>query len=271
MLVRLGARGATSPCSSSSRTSASRPRSRSMSRSWSTAGSTASWTRAALAADRDLQQRLLGVGRHGRRRRPDAAPAPRQRRPTAPAGPRCSACPRRRSRSTSPNPCLPTRWSQPVPNALGSARATRDSRHRAACDRALRGAPAPAACPSRSASAGRRWSSARSTPRARNCASSATGFARCGVRDAHWSISRPPASRRAPTSPPQEVARDAPARLRGVFTGDRGASVTAMAEAFERWIDRERGIGGVISAPAARAAPRSPRRHARACRSACRR
>jgi uncharacterized protein (UPF0261 family) len=33
-----------------------------------------------------------------------------------------------------------------------------------------------------------------------------------------------------------------------VFTGDRGASVTAMADAFARWIERERGIGGVISA-----------------------
>ena len=33
-----------------------------------------------------------------------------------------------------------------------------------------------------------------------------------------------------------------------VFTGDRGASVRAMAEAFEAWIQRQRGIGGVISA-----------------------
>jgi uncharacterized protein (UPF0261 family) len=33
-----------------------------------------------------------------------------------------------------------------------------------------------------------------------------------------------------------------------VFNGDRGASVAAMAEGFSRWIDRERGIGGVISA-----------------------
>jgi uncharacterized protein (UPF0261 family) len=33
-----------------------------------------------------------------------------------------------------------------------------------------------------------------------------------------------------------------------VFSGDRGDAVTAMAEAFGRWIERERGIGGVISA-----------------------
>ena len=33
-----------------------------------------------------------------------------------------------------------------------------------------------------------------------------------------------------------------------VFGEDRGASVTAMAEAFEAWIRRQRGIGGIISA-----------------------
>jgi uncharacterized protein (UPF0261 family)/ABC-type branched-subunit amino acid transport system ATPase component len=33
-----------------------------------------------------------------------------------------------------------------------------------------------------------------------------------------------------------------------VFSGDRGKSVTAMAEAFGRWIEREGRIGGVISA-----------------------
>jgi uncharacterized protein (UPF0261 family) len=33
-----------------------------------------------------------------------------------------------------------------------------------------------------------------------------------------------------------------------VFTGDRGASVAAMAEAFERWIAQQSGIAGIISA-----------------------
>ena len=39
-----------------------------------------------------------------------------------------------------------------------------------------------------------------------------------------------------------------PSGSSAVFSGDRGESVTAMAEAFARWIERERGIGGVISA-----------------------
>jgi ABC-type branched-subunit amino acid transport system ATPase component len=63
-----------------------------------------------LAADRELQQRLLGVGRHGHE---DAVPAP-----AAPPG----ASQPQASSSTSikiynSNPVAPTRWSQPVPVA----------------------------------------------------------------------------------------------------------------------------------------------------------
>ena len=47
---------------------------------------------------------------------------------------------------------------------------------------------------------------------------------------------------------PSQVAAMHPGGSAAVFSSDRGASVTAMAEAFARWIDRERGIGGVISA-----------------------
>ncbi|HXT05467.1 MAG TPA: ABC transporter permease [Roseiarcus sp.] len=47
---------------------------------------------------------------------------------------------------------------------------------------------------------------------------------------------------------PVQVAAMHPRGSSAVFSGDRGASVTAMAEAFGRWIERERGIGGVISA-----------------------
>ena len=47
---------------------------------------------------------------------------------------------------------------------------------------------------------------------------------------------------------PMQVASMHPGGSSAVFSGDRGASVTAMSEAFARWIERERGIGGVISA-----------------------
>lgn len=48
--------------------------------------------------------------------------------------------------------------------------------------------------------------------------------------------------------PPQEVARHHPKGVAGVFTGDRGESVTAMARAFERFVSSRRDIAGMISA-----------------------
>ncbi len=47
---------------------------------------------------------------------------------------------------------------------------------------------------------------------------------------------------------PAEVARFHPRGAAGVFSGDRGASVAAMAEAFERFIVTRRDLGGLISA-----------------------
>ena len=103
------ARKATSTCSSSSRTSASPLRSPTRSRSWSTAASTASWTRRALAADRDSAAAPP-------RRRP---PRPRRRRLLDGAERRRGRSRRRartvRAGSTSPTRRSPTRWSPPVP------------------------------------------------------------------------------------------------------------------------------------------------------------
>ncbi len=47
---------------------------------------------------------------------------------------------------------------------------------------------------------------------------------------------------------PQLVASAHPRGASAVFTGDRGRSIEAMAEAFRRWIVRQRDIGGVIAA-----------------------
>jgi uncharacterized protein (UPF0261 family)/ABC-type branched-subunit amino acid transport system ATPase component len=47
---------------------------------------------------------------------------------------------------------------------------------------------------------------------------------------------------------PMQIASVHSGGASAVFSGDRGASVSAMAEAFARWIERERGIGGIISA-----------------------
>jgi uncharacterized protein (UPF0261 family) len=48
--------------------------------------------------------------------------------------------------------------------------------------------------------------------------------------------------------PPHHVAGFHPGGTGAVFTGDRGRSVKAMAEAFAIWIEQHPGIGGIISA-----------------------
>src|SRR5262245_27475617 len=47
---------------------------------------------------------------------------------------------------------------------------------------------------------------------------------------------------------PREVARHHPGGERAVFTGDRGSAVTGMAIAFEEFVARRRDLGGLISA-----------------------
>jgi len=47
---------------------------------------------------------------------------------------------------------------------------------------------------------------------------------------------------------PREVARHHPGGERAVFTGDRGSAVTEMAIAFEEFVTRRRDLGGLISA-----------------------
>ncbi len=67
---------------------------------------------ARLEADRELQQRLLGVGQHG-----EAEPAEETAEPPASNGERQPAKPRGPIRVYISNPAMPTRWSQPVPVA----------------------------------------------------------------------------------------------------------------------------------------------------------
>jgi uncharacterized protein (UPF0261 family) len=47
---------------------------------------------------------------------------------------------------------------------------------------------------------------------------------------------------------PREVARHHPQGEAAVFSGDRGSAVTAMAQAFEHYVRQRRDLGGIISA-----------------------
>ena len=65
------------------------------------------------------------------------------------------------------------------------------------------------------------------------------------VRTVDLSTSGKPSSADVPAN---QVASMHPRGSSEVMSGDRGRSVEAMAEAFTRWIERERDIGGIISA-----------------------
>ena len=222
---------------------------RTASPSWSTAASTASSSRARLAADRDLQQRLLGVGRHADEARRSGGQGQRRRH----AARRRARRARRQFAIYLSNPMPPTRWSQPVPIArIEPAR----GRSRPASLR-LRTAARPRRDLAAGATSGRRpcSSPARSTPRGRNCASSATSSQASGLAGAPRRPLDLPASRRPATSRRIRSRSITRAAAAAVFGPDRGDSVAGMTQAFANWLRRQGDIVGVIIAPAAPAAP----------------
>jgi uncharacterized protein (UPF0261 family)/ABC-type branched-subunit amino acid transport system ATPase component len=195
---------------------------------------------ATLAGDRDLQQRLLGVGRHGHEETdgvPDAGTA------TTPAARAPATGPTRVYLS---NPVLPTRWSQPVPAARIEAQARTISR------------------PILATLDGRRVSG--TGPLANNLVGEPVvivagtldtkgdelRFIRDvireeGLRTRLVDLSTSGRSAGADVSP-QEVALAHPRGSAGLASGDRGTAVAAMTEAFRAWLGRQQGVLGVISA-----------------------
>jgi uncharacterized protein (UPF0261 family)/ABC-type branched-subunit amino acid transport system ATPase component len=194
---------------------------------------------ARLEADRELQQRLLGVGQHGAEEPADESAAV-----LAPNG-------ERRANSRGPirvyfsNPTMPTRWSQPVPVAQieAAARTHTIAPEPAAVDTAPavdlrpihRGGTAPVIIAGTLDTKGAELRFIRDQ------------IASAGVRvvlvDLSTSGSPSPAD-----VPPHHVAAYARGGPNSVFTGDRGGAITAMAEAFEAWVRRHEPVGGLISA-----------------------
>jgi uncharacterized protein (UPF0261 family)/ABC-type branched-subunit amino acid transport system ATPase component len=196
----------------------------------------------ALAADRDLQQRLLGVGRHGHDET-DAVPTAA----TATAEPTETQVFRvARGGEADEGAEAPVYRADHLPNRWG-LRPTKQSGLRATT---ASGAPEasrllPIPFPERIGrtalvvgtfdTKGDELRYIRDRLRA------------YGVLTRTVDLSTSGKPSRADVTPSQ-VAAMHPNGSAAVFSGDRGASVAAMAEAFSRWIDRERGIGGVISA-----------------------
>jgi len=194
-----------------------------------------------LAADRDLQQRLLGVGRHGH----DDTPAPEAGEP----GPESEAEPEQRQGLTKiyiSNPTIPTRWTPPVPAAR------------------IEGAARTASADSRASTIGSSTSTAMRSSNIRDLGGvvlvvgtlDTKGVELRFIRDllkeagvrtrlVDLSTSGKPSSAEIP---PMQVAAHHRHGANAVFTDDRGRSVAAMTEAFEAWMRHQNGVAGIIGA-----------------------
>jgi len=193
---------------------------------------------ARLEADRDLQQRLLGVGQHGEvEAEPAEAPTTQAERPPGKArGP---------VRVYVSNPAIPTRWSQPTPTAqIETAARTRT----AAPERGVvatapavdlrpihRGGSAPVIVAGTLDTKGAELRFLRDQ------------IAAAGVRVTLVDLSTSGGPSSADV-PPHHVAAYFHGGPNAVFTGERGTAITAMAQAFEAWIRQHEPIGGVIAA-----------------------
>lgn len=189
-----------------------------------------------LAADRDLQQRLLGVGRHSHDDTPEAVPAETATPDRASKGP---------ARIYNSNPKLPNRWSQPVPvrNLIQSARIVTTMPATVRADRPLHAELRPLASPGESVVlvAGTLDTKGPELRYIRDLIRQ-SGLP---VRIADLSTS---GQHSGAEIPPNQIAVFHPRGASGVFTGDRGESVAGMTLAFERWISRQSGIAGIIAA-----------------------
>ncbi|MEM5472944.1 ABC transporter permease [Hoeflea sp. AS60] len=197
-----------------------------------------------LAADRDLQQRLLGVGRHNddiALEEPDAGPAASEllaqvysvERGGAQQDPQSITSGNYRTMDA-----LPNRWNLPATSLRDTA--FRENQPEKALDKVF---------------------TLSFSERIGKTALIAGTFDTKGeelrfIRDCLKSVGIPVKTVDLSTSgkpsrcdvTPMQVASMHPGGTSAVFSNDRGQSVTAMAEAFARWISRETGIGGVISA-----------------------
>ncbi len=187
-----------------------------------------------LAGDRDLQQALLGVGRHAHDETPDDANASAEDSDASQDKPPTS------QRIYLSNPATPTRWSQDVPVRLIAQSA-----------RTVTAVAPP---------------SAAGTDLKPHVARHGTVFIcgtldtkgdelrfmrdiikAAGIRTALVDLSTSGKPSGADFTP-ATIAGFHPRGSSGVFTGDRGTAVAGMTQAFERWLRQRSDVVGVIAA-----------------------
>jgi uncharacterized protein (UPF0261 family)/ABC-type branched-subunit amino acid transport system ATPase component len=191
---------------------------------------------ARLAGDRELQQRLLGVGRHADEETVEAEPAARAATP-APAV-------QAPTRVYVSNPVLPTRWSQPVPIARIEAAARTAS---VGVTRLEEARPRREAAPARSGGPPTVLVVGTLDTKGEELRFVKDLIITSGLRARLVDVSTSGKALSADVSA-QEIALNHPRGGAAVFGADRGQSVTAMAEAFAKWLSRQPEPLGVICA-----------------------
>ncbi|MGY4343793.1 uncharacterized protein (UPF0261 family)/ABC-type branched-subunit amino acid transport system ATPase component [Bradyrhizobium sp. GM7.3] len=194
-----------------------------------------------LAADRELQQRLLGVGMHaGLELDLDVPPADTEAKPppqqTRPGG---------AIRIYMSNPTPPTRWSQPVPIARIEAAARMFSTQVMRLDETARRRREPVAAQTQGPPVvlvvGTLDTKGTELRFIRDI------IAGTGLRTRLVDVSTSGRHAASDVSA-QEIALNHGRGGSAVFGPDRGAAVAAMAEAFASWLRRQNNVAGVISA-----------------------
>jgi uncharacterized protein (UPF0261 family)/ABC-type branched-subunit amino acid transport system ATPase component len=195
---------------------------------------------ALLAADRELQQRLLGVGQHG-----EEELAEETVEAAEPQGERRQSKARDPIRVYVSNPTMPTRWSQPVPVAqIETSARTRTVAPEPA---AVATAPAVELRPMHRGGAAPVIVAGTLDTKGDELRFIRDQIAAAGVRVLLVDLST--SGQPSPADvPPHHVAAYFRGGPNAVFTGERGAAITAMAAAFEAWIRRQEPVGGIISA-----------------------
>ena len=191
-----------------------------------------------LAGDRDLQQALLGVGRHAHDETDVEAAAQ-----TASS----ASSENKVTRIYISNPAVPTRWSPNVPAHVleNGARTVTD-----VADKAVSNTVLPfSVTESEGLTSGRGAVYICGTLDTKG---EELGFMADIVRDMGLKVQLVDLSTSGKPSaadiPPHVVAASHPSGAGAVFTGDRGTAVAGMTMAFERWISTRRDVAGLLAA-----------------------
>jgi uncharacterized protein (UPF0261 family)/ABC-type branched-subunit amino acid transport system ATPase component len=192
---------------------------------------------ARLEADRELQQRLLGVGQHGE---PETEPAA-----VSTQGEGVPAKARGPMRVYLSNPTTPTRWSQPV--SVAQIEALARTRTLAPEPTVVATAPAVELRPIHRTGGAPVIVAGTLDTKGAELRFLRDSIAAAGVRVTLVDLSTSGGPSPADV-PPHHVAAYFRGGPNAVFTGDRGAAITAMAQAFEAWIKRQEPVVGIISA-----------------------